>query len=216
LTSKARRPARADEGASPRNKRTEILRVATDHFGQFGYEDTRWADVAAEVGVGSTALYHYFESKLHCLYVIMADAIEEFRADFASLTDSVDFIDGSEAVFRSSFELDDHAVQRLRVLVAEQGLVGLDRKLPREEEARQAARARTQDLEFAWALHLSRGMAQGVIPQADPKLMAQAVLGLSNSIWHWYRPGGLLSLEQLAEFFIPRLRAILGIEAANP
>ena len=35
---------------------------------------------------GPTALYHYFESKQHCLYVIMDQAIEGFRARFEALT----------------------------------------------------------------------------------------------------------------------------------
>ena len=52
---------------SSRSKREEILRTATAYFGENGYEATKLADVAAAVGIGSTALYHYFESKLHCL-----------------------------------------------------------------------------------------------------------------------------------------------------
>jgi TetR/AcrR family transcriptional regulator, cholesterol catabolism regulator len=61
-------------------KRAEILAAATQRFGRDGYEDTRWADIAADVGVGPTALYHYFESKQHCLYVIMDLTIESFRS----------------------------------------------------------------------------------------------------------------------------------------
>jgi AcrR family transcriptional regulator len=197
---------------SSRNKRSEILSIATVQFGKHGFEDTKWADVAAEVGVGSTALYHYFETKLHCLYVIMAEAIEESRADFNRLTQGVDVVAGIEAVLRSNFELTDEDVQRLRVSVAEQGRVGNRRELPREEEARQMARARTQDLEVAWAMHLSRGMAQDVIPEADPQLMSRAVLGLYNSIWHWYRPGGILGLDGIAEFYTPLLLEMIGIE----
>src|SRR5580765_9068227 len=67
-------------------KRTEILAAATERFGRNGYEDTKWADIASDVGVGPTALYHYFESKQHCLYVIMDQAIEGFRSRFAERT----------------------------------------------------------------------------------------------------------------------------------
>src|SRR5919202_4779885 len=67
-------------------KRNEILAAATERFGRDGYEDTRWADIAADVGVGPTALYHYFESKQHCLYVIMEEAIADFHARFVALT----------------------------------------------------------------------------------------------------------------------------------
>ena len=74
-----------DDG--PRSKRAQILTVATEHFGTVGYEHTKWASIADEVGIGQTALYHYFESKAHCLLTIMriqlADSIERFRAGTA-------------------------------------------------------------------------------------------------------------------------------------
>src|SRR4051794_25260100 len=196
---------------SARNKRAEILAVATDYFGQQGYEDTKWADVAAAVGVGSTALYHYFESKLHCLYVIMAEAIEDFRQEFDQVTSEHEFAEGLEAVLRAGFDLSEHEVQRNRVLVAEQGLVGSRRNSPREEEARQVARARTHDLEVVWATHLARGMEQGLVPESDPQLLARAVLGLYNSIFHWYRPGGILTLKEVEDFFVPRQLAMIGL-----
>ena len=61
-------------------KRQEILAAATARFGRDGYENTKWADIAADVGVGPTALYHYFESKQHCLYEIMDEAIDGLPA----------------------------------------------------------------------------------------------------------------------------------------
>jgi AcrR family transcriptional regulator len=198
--------------ASSRRKRDEILLVAADYFGRQGYEDTKWADVAAAVGVGSTALYHYFESKLHCLYVIMAEAIQSFREDFdRTIAESEDFEMALRTILREGFDLTEQEVHRNRVLVAEQGLVGVRRKSPREEEARELARARTRDLEVAWATFLARGMQQGVLPESDPQLMTRAVLGLYNSVWHWYRPRGILSLEDVANFFVPRQLAMLGL-----
>jgi AcrR family transcriptional regulator len=199
--------------ASSRNKRVEILAVATEQFGHRGYEDTKWADVADAVGVGSTALYHYFESKLHCLYVIMADVIEVLREDFDRIAAAEDgFVDGLHAVLRSAFDLSELQVQGNRVRVAEQGRIGERRRSPREEEARQVARARIRDYEVVWATHLTRGMAQGHVPEADPQLLTRAVLGLYNSVWHWYRPGGILGLDQVAEFYVPRHLALIGLE----
>ena len=71
---------------SSRGKREDILAVATTLFGRDGYEDSKWADVASAVGIGSTALYHYFESKLHCLYVIMAEALATYLENFERIT----------------------------------------------------------------------------------------------------------------------------------
>lgn len=198
---------------SSRNKRAEILAVATDQFAHRGYEDTKWADVASAVGVGSTALYHYFESKLHCLYVIMADGIEVLREDFDRISAAeAGFVEGLHAVLHSAFQLSERQVQGNRVRVAEQGRIGERRHSPREEEARQVARARIRDYEVVWATHLTRGMAQGHVPEADPQLLTRAVLGLYNSVWHWYRPGGILGLDQVAEFYVPRHLALIGVE----
>jgi AcrR family transcriptional regulator len=192
-------------------KRAEILAAATGRFGRDGYEDTKWADIAADVGVGPTALYHYFESKQHCLFVILDLAVEDFRARFERrTTGAATHYDALVAVLRDCFDLTEQEVMRNRVLVAEQGLLGGHRAAPREEEARQAVRSRMRDLEFAWATFLSRAMEQGAIPQNDPRLLTRAILGLYNSIWLWYRPNGIVALDRAAEFFIARILTMVG------
>ena len=179
----------AQQSTSSRSKREDILAKATAYFGEHGYEDTKWADVAAAVGIGSTALYHYFESKQHCLYVIMADALESFRKDFHRIASEYDdYLEALVAVLRSGYDLTEQEVLRNRLLVAEQGLVGIPRGSRREEEARALARARMREIEFAWATFLVRGMEQGHVPEADARLLTRALLGLYNSVWHWYRP----------------------------
>jgi TetR/AcrR family transcriptional regulator, cholesterol catabolism regulator len=205
-----------DNGVQPRtsarSKRADILRVATAIFGRDGFEHSKWADVAAEVGIGSTALYHYFESKLHCLYVIMADALEEDLRYVERITsESDDHVTALVTILRKLYDLDEQDVLRNRVLVSEQFLVGIHRESLREEEARQMARARMRDLEFAWATFLARGMEQGVIPEADARLLTRAVLGLHNSVWHWYRPRGALTLEEVSDFYVRRCLAVLGL-----
>ena len=209
---------RTTRGApSSRSKRAAIIETATELFGREGYEDSKWADVAKAVGIGSTALYHYFESKLHCLYEIQALALQADRAKFENaIAEHDDFTEALKAVLDAAFELTDHEVLRNRVLVAEQSLAGLHRTSAREEESRQLGRSQMRDLEFAWATFLTRGMEQGAIPQADPRMLARAILGLYNSVWHWYRPRGSLSLEQVREFFVGRCLAVAGLPQAIP
>jgi TetR/AcrR family transcriptional regulator, cholesterol catabolism regulator len=203
-----RRPPRLKPGV----KKEQILEVAVDYFGRYGYEETKWADVAAAVDIGSTALYHYFESKLHCLYVIMADALEADLEEFQRITrDTDDYVTALVTILRRLYDLDEQEVLRNRVLVSEQFLVGIHRESPREEEARQLARARMRDLEFAWATFLARGMEQGAIPEADARLLTRAVLGLHNSVWHWYRPRGPLPLSEVSDFYVRRCLAVLGL-----
>jgi TetR/AcrR family transcriptional regulator, cholesterol catabolism regulator len=197
---------------SSRGKREDILAVATTLFGRDGYEDSKWADVATAVGIGSTALYHYFESKLHCLYVIMAEALATYLENFERITkESADYPSAIVGVLRHEYDLNEQEVLRNRLLIAEQALVGVHRTSPREEEARQLARSRTRELEFVWATFLARAMEQGVIPEADPRLLTRAVLGLHNSVWHWYRPDGTLPLAKVSDFYVPRCLAVLGL-----
>src|SRR5215468_2383263 len=132
----------AQDERSRRNqtKRHEILAAATERFGRDGYEHTKWADIASDVGVGATALYHYFESKQHCLYEIMDEAIADFHTRFVTITARErDPVRAIEAVMASCFELSEHDVLRNRVLVAEQGRLSSPSASEREEQARQAA-----------------------------------------------------------------------------
>jgi TetR/AcrR family transcriptional regulator, cholesterol catabolism regulator len=203
---------RARSAPRGRSKRDEILAAATGRFGRDGYEHTKWADIARDVGVGPTALYHYFESKQHCLYEIMDDAIEDFQVRFVAITTSErDPARALTAVMTDAFDLSEQGVLRNRVLVAEQGLLSQPSTSRREEQARQAARARTRDLEFAWASFLAAAMRDGAIPQSDPRLLTRAVLGLYNSVWHWYRPNGIVALARVSEYFTQLALAMIGV-----
>src|SRR2546423_1861823 len=75
-----------------------------------------------------------------------------------------------------------------------------------------------RDLEFAWASFLSHAMQQGAIPKHDPRLLTRAILGLYNSVWHWYRPNGIVALNRVADFFTDRSLALIGVapEALGP
>src|SRR3954453_8398786 len=203
------------KGRRGRSRRHDVLAAATDRFGRDGYEHTKWADIAADIGVGATALYHYFESKQHCLYEIMDEAIADFRSRFVAITAvERDAARAIEAVLASCFNLSDHDVLRNRVLVAEQGRLSSPSSSEREEQARQAARSRMRELEFAWASFLAGAMRDGAIPETDPRLLTRAVLGLYNSIWHWYRPNGIIALPRVAEYYTALALAMIGLPGA--
>ncbi len=216
-------PPRTRKTRTERTKRADILAAATQRFGRDGYEDTKWADIAADVGVGPTALYHYFESKQHCLFVIMDDAVADALARFERITTAEpQFARALEHVLADAFDLAPLDVERLRVLVAEHTLLTRPRtrpRSPREEQVRLSARARTRDLELAWTDFLRRAMEHNALPEADPRMLARAVLGLYNSIWHWYRPSGTIGLDVVAGFYSARILEIIGVDPdawANP
>ena len=203
------RPPRLKPGA----KRDQIIDVATEYFGRYGFEETRWADVAAAVGIGSTALYHYFESKQHCLYEIMIRTIDDTRERFDRIVaENSAWPDALVGLLVAGFELSETDVLRRRVLLAEHGRIADHRDLPREEAAREGARAGKRELERAWSGFLSRGIQEGHLPAGDPQLLARALLGLYNSVWSWFRSGGALTLEEVGGFYVSRALALLGAD----
>ncbi len=203
------RPTRRSRNGGSR--RAEILNAAIERFGRDGYENTKWAEIADDVGIGATALYHYFDSKQHCLYVILDEALADLHGRFDSITSShPDPPDALRAVCADCFDLSEHEVLRNRVLVAEQALLSGDSSSHREEQARVAGRQKTRALELAWTRFLADAMSRGAIPERDPRMLARAMLGLYNSIWHWYRPDQTLLLATIAEFFTARMLAVAG------
>ena len=203
--------AKPTEGKGAQTRRA-ILDAAIVRFGRNGYESTKWAEIADDVGIGPTALYHYFDSKQHCLYVILAEALGELHERFDSITAAhADPRDALRAVCADCFALSEREVLRNRVLVAEQALLSGTSSSQREEQARVAGRERTRALEVAWARFLADAMRKGAIPERNPRMLARAVLGLYNSIWDWYRPDQTLPLPILAEFFGARMLAVAGV-----
>jgi AcrR family transcriptional regulator len=209
----AQRPQRATEDrSSPAGggKVELILVAAAERFAQDGYEDTKWGDIAAAVGLGTPALYHYFESKEHCLFTIM----EQVLADHCKRFERIAGRGGGwtetlvEALY-DRFDVSEGDVHRNRLLVAEQSLLHTPHPTPRGESARRAAQGRGRALEFAWGAFLSRGMQQGAIAEHPPRLLTDAVVGLTNSVWHWYRPAGPRSLDDVAEIYVRRTLAML-------
>jgi AcrR family transcriptional regulator len=197
-------------------KRVEILAAATERFGRDGYETTKWAAIASDVGVGPTALYHYFESKQHCLFVILDEAVQAALARFEAIASThPNPAHALQKVVADAFDVSGHEVQQLRVLVAEHGLLAVARTSPREEEARQTARARTRALELAWASLLATAMERGAIAEAEPRLLARAVLGLYNSLWQWYRPRGAIPLDGVADFYRMRMLELIGLSTVD-
>jgi AcrR family transcriptional regulator len=199
--------------AGPRSKRDQILDVATDYFGRYGYDETKWADVAAAVGIGSTALYHYFESKQHCLYEIMSRSVVRTRERFDHIVAAnTDWRTALVELLESGFDLAPKDIHEYRVLLSQHERLEARRSAPREEAARKSVRARKRELEAAWAAFLARGIEEGQLPRGDPQLLARALLGLYNSVWTWYRPGGALSIEEVGRFFVARELALLGCD----
>ncbi len=187
-----------DDG--PRSKRPAILAAAVACFGESGYEATKWSEVADRVGIGPTALYHYFESKAHCLLTIMRLGLRNSDAAFREATaGTLTATEALRAGVASAYALSEQEVQQNRILQANLALLANPRTSEREETERRACRELVARIERNWAALLERGVASGEFDTPNVDVMARSVLGLLVSVWRWYRPGGPMSLDEVAE-----------------
>ncbi|MFI6375564.1 TetR/AcrR family transcriptional regulator [Streptomyces sp. NPDC050546] len=189
-----------DPDQGPRSKRAAILEAAVEYFGETGYETTKWSDVADRVGIGQTALYHYFESKAHCLLTIMRLELQRSHDMFTEATaGEPDPVRALRAGVRSAFAVSEHEIRQMRVLQANMSLLATPRKSKREETERIAARQLVQMVERDWTNLLMRGMAKGAFPVRDAHMLGLAVLGMIVSVWRWYRPTGAIPLPEISD-----------------
>ena len=187
----------------PRSKRRLILSAAIDNFGEVGFEHTKWATIADQVGIGQTALYHYFESKTHCLLTIMSDELLRAQERSRKATAGIEEPDAAlRAAVASAFDVTPREGLQARILLSHQDLLVSPRSSEREEAERVRSRELVREIEQEWAELLRRGMDAGVFPERDEKVLVRLLLGLLNSVWRWYRPKGPRSLEEVSELVV--------------
>jgi len=188
----------AQRTESARSKRTAIVAAAVDRFGSDGYEHTKWAAIADDVGIGQTALYHYFESKAHCLLTIMRLELTQSLERFQKVTGSVE--DPAEALalaVRSAYEGSARDALQRRILQNHLDLLSTGRPSEKEEQERQRSRELVRDIEKAWTDLIRRGVDSGAFADRDVELSARMALALVVGVWRWYRPGGPHTLEEI-------------------
>jgi AcrR family transcriptional regulator len=189
-----------EPGQGPRSKRGAILSAAIKSFGKNGYDATKWSAVADQVGIGQPALYHYFESKAHCLLTIMRMELERSHEMFVKATaGEPDAMAALRAAVRTAYEVSERDVLRMRILENNSDLLAVPRQSAREEGERAAARQLVQQIELAWTGLLQRGMDDGVFVRRDARTLALSMLGMIVSVWRWYRPRGATPLAEVRE-----------------
>ena len=183
-----------------RSKRSLILAVAIDSFGQGGYERTTWANIAGQVGIGQTALYHYFESKAHCLLTIMSLELSRSLEAFREVTSDVPQADAAlQAAIAAAYDVSPREVLQMRILHSHMDLLATPRPSEKEELERQRARSLVRDIEREWTALVDRGMASGDFAERDADAVASVLLSMVVSVWRWYRTGGEATLDQVRE-----------------
>jgi AcrR family transcriptional regulator len=163
-------------------------------FNERGYEATSMEEVAARLGVTKSAIYHHVPSKGELLRLALDRALDALFAvtrEPAAATGPA--IDRLEHVVRGS----------VRVLVAELPFVTLLLRVRGNTDVERAALARRREFDrIVSDLVADAEREGGVRPDVDPVVTARLLFGTVNSLVEWYRPGGALSADDLADALV--------------
>ncbi|MBP2366519.1 TetR/AcrR family transcriptional regulator [Pseudonocardia parietis] len=178
-------PFRADDG-----RWQELLDIAARIFARKGYKSTTLQDIADEFGVLKGSLYHYIRSKDDLLFEVVHSVYEEGLANLRAVAGAdLDPVERLRAVVRG------HVVYLIDNLVETTVLLHEFDQLSDERRARMPIR----DYQTLIADLVAEAKADGRLkPDVDPQLAALAVLGATNWVYRWYRPGAR-SPEEIAD-----------------
>lgn len=175
----------------PGYDREQVVRIAVQLFNEQGYDATSVADLAARLGLTKSALYHHVASKEAILQSALDDALG-----------------GLEGALAEALAMQDAAIDRLRHVV--RGAVRvLTERLPEvtlllrvrgNSDAERSALARRRAFDQRVTAIVRDAQREGALADdIDAAVATRLVFGMVNSLTEWYRPGGAVDPDRLAD-----------------
>ncbi|MGY2004559.1 TetR/AcrR family transcriptional regulator [Blastococcus sp. SYSU DS1024] len=193
----------------PGHSLDSLLDVAVEVFNERGYDATSMEELATRLGVTKSAIYHHVPSKVELLRLALDRALDALFAvtDEPGATTGP-AIDRLEHVVRGS----------VRVLVAELPFVTLLLRVRGNSPVEQAALQRRREFDGVVTDLVRAAEEEGdVRPDVDPAVTSRLLFGTVNSLTEWYRPGGGLSADDLADALVTTtFRGLRTRPAATP
>ena len=165
-----------------------VLRRAVEVFNRQGYDGTSMGDLARELGVGKSAIYHHVPGK----EALLARALDEALDGLDRALDA--------AAGPTAYERLRAAVRgSVRVLVEHLPAVTLLLRVRGNSGTELAALHRRREIDDRLAALVAAAVAEGSL-RADlpPDLVSRLLFGMVNSLVEWYRPGGAVDADVLA------------------
>jgi AcrR family transcriptional regulator len=178
----------------PGHSLESLLAVAVAVFNERGYEATSMDELALRAGITKSAIYHHVPGKEELLRLAVKRAL-----------------DGLFAVTREPEATTGPAIGRLehvvrgsvRVLTAELPFVTLLLRVRGNTDVERAALERRREFDRIVSDLVRAAEREGSVrPDVDPAVIGRLLFGTVNSLTEWYRPGGPLTADDLANALV--------------
>lgn len=185
----------------PREQRwAQLIEVSTQVFYEKGYEAAALQDVADRVGMLKGSLYYYIQSKENLLFEVISTVHRDGMANIQSRA----AIEG-DPLQRLENVIIGHVEHTCRNLVPT--AVFLHELSALSAERRQEVLGSEHAYQSVFRDLIEQAQRDGLVrPDVEPRLAALSVLGSTNWVYRWFRPGGAFDPEtigaQLAEMAV--------------
>jgi TetR/AcrR family transcriptional regulator, cholesterol catabolism regulator len=174
-------------------RQAQIFETAARLFCEKGFDKASMGDISDALGLTKAGLYHHIRSKEELLYQIMSYGMDLFEQKVLDRVVTIDDpLDRIRATLRGHVLLvtRDRPKEITVILHESNALKGRYRDRINARKKRYV-----KFLEKTFRELVKSGASRRV----DPSVAAFAMLGMINWIYQWYRPGGRLDENTLAE-----------------
>ncbi|GAA2218307.1 TetR/AcrR family transcriptional regulator [Promicromonospora sukumoe] len=188
-------PAPARRGGNGRAGRVAydldaVLAVAVQAFNERGYDATSMGELAERLGTSKSAIYYHVSGKQELLRLALERALGNLERLLEEPDADATALERLERVIRGA----------VRVLVDELPFVTLLLRLRGNTEIEREALGRRREFDHAVARLVEEAVADGALrSDVDARTATRLLFGMVNSLVEWYRPGGGLTADQLAD-----------------
>lgn len=196
MTADSAPEAGADVGTARRGRpgydQETVLRRAIDLFNRQGYDATSMGDLARELGLSKSAIYHHVPSKEHLLASGLDEALDALSSTVTAIaathSDSADM--RLRTAIRSSVEILVDHLPAVTLLLRARG----------NSEVEQAALDRRRAIDDALAGLVRDAVREGSLrTDIDPELISRLLFGMVNGLVEWFNPDGAVDATVVAD-----------------
>lgn len=168
-----------------------VLRRAIELFNRQGYDGTSMGDLAKELGLTKSAIYHHVDSKESLLSAALDEALDALTSAIDSALD--DPTTSAYDRLRSAVE------QSVLILTDHLPAVTLLLRVRGNSPVELAALERRRLIDLKLAGLVQAAVDEGSVrTDLEPYLISRLLFGTVNSLIEWYRYGGPVDAHVLA------------------
>ena len=174
------------------DKKDTILKAAARVFADKGFLRTNIIDIGEASGASKSRMYHYFESKEALLAQLLISNVETLHAEVSAAVAAA-----PPGPVRLRRLIEAHVRQYMESFAEHKLLLAEPNNLRPEDRARLV---QGEDRLVALMTSVLREIAPTRLATApDARVHAMLVYGMLNWTFTWYKPGGPISPDALAE-----------------